>query len=38
MCLEKASPYADYGFASFLGMGSGAIIGAIIGGAHANKK
>lgn len=31
-------PFADYGLATFFGMGFGAIIGAIIGAAHTNKK
>lgn len=36
--LLDGPPIKDYGFASFLGMGFGAIIGAIVGAAHGNKK
>ncbi len=31
-------PLVDYEVPSFLGMGFGAIVGAVLGGTHANKK
>lgn len=31
-------PVGNYGFSSFLGMGFGSIIGAIVGAVHGSKK
>ena len=31
-------PFRSYEFPAFLGMGFGAIVGAVLGGTHANRK